>query len=222
MALPTQEIERLTRGKSSEQGSYKQLLLLAGSLFAISLIIYLGLSYGYEPYLNGQKDDLDIQIQEFSKKIPQEDQTKLVSFYSQLANVKTLLGKHPMTSKAFDWLETNTQANTYFTKLTFNVPTSQITLLGNSKSPQDAAEQAAIFESQPEVLRLNLNNLAVSPGGGWQFNMTVFMDSKFLLPASGAAGAGAGASPIVDTPIATTTQSGFSTSTQSGNATTTQ
>lgn len=216
MALPTQEIERLTRGKSAEQGSYKQLLLLAGSLFAISLIIYLGLSYGYEPYLNGQKDDLDMQIQEFSKKIPQEDQTKLVSFYSQLANVKTLLGKHPMTSKAFDWLERNTQANTYFTKLTFNVPTSQLTLLGNSRSPQDAAEQAAIFESQPEVLRLNLNNLAVSPGGGWQFNMTIFMDSKFLLP-TGAAGV----PPIVDAPITTTTQSGFSTSTQPGNTTTT-
>jgi hypothetical protein len=218
MALPTQEIERLTRGKSAEQGSYKQLLLLAGSLFSISLIIYLGLSYGYEPYLNSQKDDLDAQIQESSKKIPEEDQARLVSFYSQLANVKTLLEKHPMPSKAFDWLERNTQTNTYFTKFTFNVPTSQLTLLGNSRSPEDAAEQAAIFESQPEVSRLNLNNLAVSPGGGWQFNMTISMDSKFLLSTAGAASTGAGISPAINTvPVAPSP----STSTTAGNATTT-
>ncbi|TSC60582.1 MAG: hypothetical protein LiPW15_460 [Parcubacteria group bacterium LiPW_15] len=222
MALPTQEIERLSRAPSTEQGSYKQLLLLAGSLFAISLIIYLGLSYGYEPYLNGQKDDLDAQIQTFSQKISQEDQAKLVGFYSQLANIKTLLGKHPSTSRIFDWLGQNTQSNTYFTKFSFNVPTNQLTLLGNSKSPQDAAEQAAIFESRPEISRLNLNNLAAAPGGGWQFNMTVFMDPKFLLPATGAASGAAPTTPVVDVaPAATTTQSGFSTSTQSGNATTT-
>lgn len=229
MALPTQEIERLTRTSSAEQGPYKQLLLLAASLLAISLILYFGLSYGYERYLNGQKDALDAQIQDFSKKISQEDQSKLIGFYSQLANIKTLVAKHPSTAKVFDWLEKNTQTNTYFTKFTFNVSTNQLILLGNSKSPDDIAEQAAIFESQPEVLRLNLNNVASAVGGGWQFNITIFLDSKFLLPVNGVASpVNSGvtpSAPVINIPpiSATTTPVVNSTTTKGAtNATTTK
>lgn len=190
MALPTQEIERLTRASNPEQGPYKQLLLLTGSLLAISSILYLGLSYGYEPYLNKQKADLDVQIQESSKKIPQEEQIKLIGFYSQLANIKTLIGKHPFTSNVFEWLEKNSEPNTYFTKFSFNASTNQLALLGISKTADNVSDQAAIFESQPEVVRLNLSSLSVAITGGWQFNMTIFFDPKSLLPATQATPAG--------------------------------
>lgn len=206
MALPTQEIERLTRGSSAEQGPYKQLLLLAGSLFAISLILYLGLAYGYEPYLNAQKENLDGQIQEFSKQIPQEDQAKLIAFYSQLANIKTLLAKHSLPSTVFGWLERNTQTRTHFTKLTFNASTNQITILGNSATPGDVAEQTAIFESQPEVLRLNLNNLSSAPGGGWQFGMNLFLDPKPFLASTLKTSPAPVPGPASTSTTATTTQ----------------
>lgn len=185
MALPTQEIERLTRGSTAEQGTYKQLLLLSGTLLAISLILYGGLSFGYEPYLEGQVSSLDAKIQDFSRQIPIEDQAKLTSFYSQLANLKTLIGKHASNSKVFDWLEGNTQGNVYFTKLTFNASTYQLTLIGNSRTPDDAAEQAAIIEDQPEVLRLNFNNLAPAATGGWQFNISIFLDPKAFMDNGG-------------------------------------
>lgn len=180
MALPTQELEKITRGSTAAQGTYKQLLLLSGSLFTISLIIYFGLSLGYEPYLQGQIAGLDTQIQDFAKQIPAADQAKLVSFYSQLVNLKTLLNRHPSTLNLFTWLEKNTQANTYFTKFAFNAATYQVSLIGIAKTTDDVSMQAAIFESQPEILRMNFNNLAAAPTGGWQFNFTIYMDPKAL------------------------------------------
>lgn len=187
MALPTQEIERLTRSVSAEQGTYKQLLLLSGALFAISAILWAGLSFGYEPYLRGQVDTLDSQIQQFAKDIPVAEQAKLTTFYSQLVNLKTLLGRHAATSKIFNWLENNSQVNTYFTKLSFNASTYQLTLLGTSKAPEDVSEQASILESQPEVLRLNFNNISAAPNGGWQFNIAIFLDPRAFLPAGSTA-----------------------------------
>lgn len=195
MALPTQEIEKIVRGPSGAQGSYKQLLLLSGSLLAISLIFYFGLTLGYEPYLMGQRENLKSQVLDFAKQVPAVEQANLTNFYSQLINLKTLLGRHPSTSNIFPWLEKNTQENTYFTKFGFNLTTYQVSLLGVSKTTDDAAMQAAIFESQPEVLRMNFNNLTASPTGGWQFNITLFMDPKFL-GVSGAVPA-ATSSPIV-------------------------
>jgi hypothetical protein len=180
MALPTQEIEKIVRGPVGSQGSYKQLLLLSGSLLVISLIFYFGLTLGYEPYLQGQVTFLDSQILDFAKQVPAAEQTKLISFYSQLVNLKTLLSRHPSTSNIFPWLEKNTQENSYFTKFGFNAATYQISLVGVSKTTTDAAMQAAVLESQPEVSRMNLNNLAASPTGGWQFNITLFMDPNFF------------------------------------------
>jgi len=181
MALPTQEIEKIVRGPAAAQGTYKQLLVLSGSLLVISFVLYFGLTLGYEPYLQGQVANFDSQIQQFAKQVPAEDQAKLVSFYSQLVNLKTLLNRHPSTLNLFTWLEKNTQANTYFTKFSFNGTTYQFSLAGVSKTTDDVAMQAAILESQPEVLRMNLNNLSPAEGGsGWQFNINVFVSPKAL------------------------------------------
>lgn len=180
MAMPTQEIEKIVRGPAAAQGSYKQLMVLSGSLLAISLVFYFGLTLGYEPYLKGQVTALDSQIQDFAKQTPVAQQAQLISFYSQLVNLKTLLDRHPSTLNLFNWLEKNTQANTYFTKFSFNGTTYQVSLSGVSKTSDDVAMQAAILEAQPEVLRMNLNNLSPAESGGWQFNMTVFISPKAL------------------------------------------
>lgn len=209
MALPTQEIEKIVRGPAAAQGTYKQLLLLSGSLLTISLILYFGMLLGYEPYLKNQISSLDSQIQEFAKKTPVAQQTELINFYSQLTNLKTLLSKHPSTLNLFTWLQKNSQANTYFTKFSFNGTTYQLALAGTSRTTEDAAAQMAIFESQPEVSRMNFNNLSADPAGGWQFNLTIFIDPK-ALDVSGVVPP----APVAPAPASTSTQSGAATTTQ--------
>jgi hypothetical protein len=183
MALPTQEIEKLAKAPTEEQGTYKQLLMLAGTLLFISGVLYLGLTFGYAPYIENQIVSVEQQSKALDEKVPKEKQDQLIAFYSQISNLSTLLGKHPNTIKIFGWLEANTQPNIYFSKLSFNLATYQLSLIGVGKTPLDIAEQINIFEKASEVSRVNFNNISSMTGGNWQFNASIFLDPKFIAAA---------------------------------------
>ena len=201
MALPTQEIEKLAKAPTGEQGSYRQLLMLAGTLLFLSAVLYLGLAFGYSPYIESQIVSVETKSADLDKKVPKEKQDQLIAFYSQISNLSTLLSKHPNTIKIFSWLESNTQPNIYFSKLSFNLSTYQLSLIGVGKTPLDIAEQVNIFEKSSEAVRVNFNNVSSMTGGGWQFNVSVFLDPKFIAAAGTTV---AGSIPITNTPTGTT------------------
>lgn len=183
MALPTQEIEKLAKAPTEGQGSYKQLLMLAGTLLFLSAVLYFGLTFGYAPYIENQISSVTARSAELDKRVTKEKQDELIAFYSQISNLSTLLAKHPNTIKIFSWLESNTQPNIYFSKLSFNLATYQMSLIGVGKTPLDIAEQINIFERTSEASRVNFNNISSMTGGGWQFNVAVFLDPKFIAAA---------------------------------------
>lgn len=203
MALPTQEIEKLAKSQTGEQGSYRQLLMLAGTLLFISVVLYLGLTFGYSPYVESQIVSVAEQSRALDAKVPKEKQDQLIAFYSQISNLSTLLNKHPNTVKIFGWLEANTQPNIYFSKLSFNLATYQLSLIGVGKTPLDIAEQVNIFEKTSEASRVNFNNIISMTGGGWQFNLSIFLDPKFIAAAGSTV---AGTIPVV-TPTTNATSS---------------
>jgi len=205
MALPTQEIEKLAKSPSESQGSYRQLLMLAGTLLFISVVLYAGLTFGYAPYIENQIVSVGEKSRALDEKVPKEKQDQLIAFYSQISNLSTLLGKHPNTIKIFGWLEANTQPNIYFSKLSFNLSTYQLSLIGVGKTPLDIAEQINIFEKTSEVSRVNFNNITSMTGGNWQFNVSIFLDPKFI------AAAGTTVAGTIPVPTANTTTSATST-----------
>lgn len=207
MAFPTQEIEKLAKSTTEEQGSYKQLLMLAGTLLFISAVLYAGLTFGYSPYIESQIVSIGAQSKELDKRVPQEKQDELIAFYSQISNLSTLLSKHPNTLKILSWLEASTQPNIYFSKFSFNLATYQLSLIGVGKTPLDVAEQINIFEKSTEAARVNFNNISSMTGGGWQFNVSVFLDPKFIA----AAGSTVAGSIPIPTPITNSTSSATST-----------
>ncbi len=210
MAFPTQEIEKLAKSSTGEQGSYKQLLMLGGTLLFISAVLYAGLTFGYAPYIESQIVSVQAKSAELDKKVPKEKQDQLIAFYSQISNLSTLLAKHPNTLKIFSWLEANTQPNIYFSKFSFNLATYQLSLIGVGRTPLDIAEQINIFEKSSEVARVNFNNVSSMAGGSWQFNVSVFLDPKFIAAAGSTV---AGSIPIpTPTPITNSTSSATSTS----------
>jgi hypothetical protein len=91
-----------------------------------------------------------------------------------------LLDNHVITSQFFSWFERNTQTNTFFTKMSLNVATNQVDLDGSSRSALDATQQLDILQKQPEVDRVNFNNLELSPSGAWEFKMIIFFKPGFL------------------------------------------
>lgn len=180
MPLPQKVIEALSRESAQTPGWSGQLLMFSGTLFAIALFVYLGIIFGYRPYLNSEARKLNSQIQAFSQKIPISDQENIIRFYSQLVNVQSLLKNHVAVSPLFGWLEKNTQANVYLTRLSVNVPGRQAAVSGVAKTMEDVAEQLAVFERAPEVDQVNVGNISLGATGAWQFDAALLFRDRFF------------------------------------------
>ena len=180
MALPEQLVDRLSREPVQTPGWASQLLMFSGTVFFISLAIYVGLVFGYKPFLEKEVSRLDNQIKTFIQQIPPEEQNNLISFYSQTINLQNILGGHVISSQLFVWLEKKTETNIYYAKFNFVSPTKQLNLTGVSKTIDDFSKQALAFQNDPIVKRISINSFTVSPGGLWQFDITLFMADGYL------------------------------------------
>jgi len=181
MAFPQKVTDRLSQAPSRTPGGLRQLLLLSTLLFLLSAASYVGLNFGYKKYLESSIKESQKQIDDFSKQIPIEDQTKLISFYSQLLNLKFLLASHTNLSPTFPWLETNTQINTYFTNFRFDKKNNSIAISATSKSFNDMAEQILAFENlKNQVEKVEVSNIS-SKLNAWQFNLDLTLSPSFLV-----------------------------------------
>lgn len=184
MPLPEKVVEQLSRETPKTPGWAGQLLMFSATIFFLSIFAYTGMKFGYLPYLDSQLKKLDSEIQSFSRKIPVEEQTQLINFYSQLMNLNYLLKNHSSLSPFFDWLEKNTEVNVYFSKLYLNAASNQVSLSGAAKSIDDFTAQLRIFQKEPNVERVSFSNLAIEPSGFWRFDLTLFLKPDFLLAKS--------------------------------------
>lgn len=180
MPLPEQIVDRLSREPIQTPGWSGELLMFAGTIFFVSIAVYLGLAFGYKPYLNGKVSQLDGQIKKFTDEISLSDQEKLISFYSQLSNLGGILRKHVISSPLFDWLEKKTETNIYYTRFSFNPAANQLALTGAAKTANDFVEQMQIFQGESAVERINVNSLTASSNGTWQFDLVLFLSPNFF------------------------------------------
>jgi len=157
--------------------------MLGATFFIIPLFVYLGITLGYQPYLEHQLQDLNDRIQAASQAIPQSDQDNIRVFYAQLVNVKTLLDQHVASSRLFTWLEKNTLANTAYDKLGLK-GSSQVSLSATVRSIDDFVLQAKRFEDQPEIRKATFQNLTAADRGGWHFDVNLTFNSAFLIDQS--------------------------------------
>lgn len=154
--------------------------MFSSTFFFIALFVYLGLVWGYQPYLRAQVGRLNDRIQSFSQQISVSDQEKITTFYSQLVNVKSLLGRHAEMSALFSWLEGRTSPNVAYNKFSLNIPTLQLGLAGTGKSVSDVTEQMRVFQDTDGVERVTFGNLGAGQGGVWQFDLTIFFEPNFF------------------------------------------
>ena len=157
-----------------------RLLMFSATLFLISVFAYFGLAYGYAPYLQGRADELNAQAKALTQQVQADNQTKIVEFYSQLANLRSILNGHVYSSSLLDLLEKNAYSNIYFTKLSFTGSNNQVSLSGLAKSAQDVPAQIQIFQATPGIKDVTFNNLVVLPTGQWQFDAILTLDPAVL------------------------------------------
>ncbi|MGC9611114.1 MAG: hypothetical protein ABSE68_02750 [Minisyncoccia bacterium] len=157
-----------------------RLLIFSGVLFGMSIMIYFGFKLGYESYLNSRVTDLDNQLSQLSNSINQQDQQKFVGFYSQIANLKTVLNQHIFTANVFPFLEKNTLPQIAYSEGKFNSQTLSMELFGRASSLQVLAQQLSQFEKAPELKTAVLKSTDFNQSGFISFTMSLSFTSDFL------------------------------------------
>jgi hypothetical protein len=182
MALPQQVINQISRDTDNTPGWSFEIILFCAGLLVLSLAVYAGISFAYEPYLNSQLTKNQTDIATLSQSISSSDQAKLITFYSQISNLQSILATHVLSSQFFSWLEKNTESNVYYSQFAL-ASGNQITLVGNAGNEADVNQQIAIFESSPQVKSVAVTNVQLTSMGLWQFTASLIMSpSLFLAP----------------------------------------
>jgi hypothetical protein len=177
MPLPEKVIEQLGQEAPKTQGWALGALFFSGGILFLTVAVYFGLTLGYEPYLQSQLASAQNQVNTLSNSVSASDQSQLINFYSQIANLQTLLQKHTFSSQFFSWLEQNTEANVYYRSLALTQG-SQVALSGTASAEADINQQVAIFENSPEVSSVTVSNVTAPSllGSGWSFSVTLIMN----------------------------------------------
>jgi len=137
-----------------------RLFLLTLGLFTFSVLLYLGLAFGYSPYLNSQ---IEMKRSELSQlAIPQEDRQILGQASSLLANLEGILNNHILSSKLFSVLERVTNQKTYYTNANLKVPQRELELRGFVESYEILAQQLEAYEQAEEIESYSLNESQAS------------------------------------------------------------
>jgi len=147
MALPEKAIEQLSREPVKTPGWSFQILMVSGTIFFITLAIYFGMLVGYKPFFTRQLNDVERQIEEFTKKIPEKSREDIIIFYSQLSNLSTLLKKQPKITRLLPWVESHTHPRVVLTGLSADTTKQQLKLKGTALSVEDLVEQLKVFEA---------------------------------------------------------------------------
>jgi hypothetical protein len=183
MPLPQQVINQLSQERADTPGALSGVLIFTGIIFLIAVAAYFGLMFVYQPILGNQLTAIQEKISTVDQSISSNDQAGLVAFYSQMVNVQSLLTNHVLFSQFLTWLQQNTEANVYYTQLSFSSG-NQITLTAYAATQADAVQQIAIFESSPEVQSVIIPNVAVSGSNGfYTFSATLVMNPALFVAA---------------------------------------
>jgi len=181
MPLPEKVIEQLGREPSGTQGWAIGALLFSGGILFLAIIIYAGLAFGYEPYIQSQLNTEQNKVNALNQSIPGSDQSQLIGYYSQIANLQVLLQQHSGGTQLFSWLEKNTEANVHFQSFALTAGT-QVTIVGVGATEADVNQQVAIFENAPEVTSVTVSNVTApqTAGNGWTFDLSLIMNPSAL------------------------------------------
>ena len=183
MPLPQQVINQLSQETPETTGWFSGTLTFSLVVLVLMFVIYGGMLALYEPYLNNQITNTQAQLTRLSQSISSNDESQLITFYSQLNNTQTLLQKHVLFSNFLSWLAQNTEANISYSQLSFtSTANDQIVLTGTAPSEADINQQLALFQASPSVDNVAISNVAqASNSSQWQFQLTLTMDPKLFL-----------------------------------------
>lgn len=163
MPLQSAFEEQLKSGDQLSAGLPWRLSIFMILIFAFSLFIYIGMDFGYRPYLESNVNKLNKEISGLNQSIDETQQKQIVGYYSQLVNIQSLLSAHKAkTLQIFDFIEKNTYQNVRFDSMSVDAVNEEIKIIGIAPNYETLVKEISLFEQAPNVKRLILENSSMS------------------------------------------------------------
>jgi len=156
----TNDFPTLVTSNASRSGAAPwKALIFSAVILGLALMIYAGLRFGYKPFILSSTENAENRIAELERITPKEEAEKeFIQFYSQLTNIRSLLGSHIAATPFFAVLETNTMENIGFSDMTIDIVDRTASMSGFAESYEILARQIAIYENMPSIERVVLTS----------------------------------------------------------------
>jgi len=172
--------QELIKRERVEVGLPWRLLVFATFLFGLLFLIYLGMQFGYKPYLNSRIESLDSKINNLNQVINEEERKRLTTIYSQFINIQDLLKSHTLPSKLLEFLEKNTQSQIYYLYLNFSLIDKSLKLEGISPSYNILAQQLELFQRIPEIEKVDLDDARLLDNENIRFSIKLIFKPELI------------------------------------------
>jgi CBS domain-containing protein len=167
----------------SEAGFPWRILVASIIIFGITVLLYLGMTFGYAPYLNSQIASVNSQFSKLTQSLDEQQQQDLIGFYSQLYNIKTLSAIHLYPSRFFDFLEKNTYSNVRISSAQVGASNGEIKLEGIASDYDVLTNQISAFKFADGVSDVMLESSkarSLTDGGGISFAVRINFTGGFF------------------------------------------
>ncbi|MBI5401514.1 hypothetical protein HZB05_01665 [Candidatus Wolfebacteria bacterium] len=183
MAYKQSAIEtELGRQEKLKTGWPWRLMFVAFLVFGSMVAIFLGITFGFQPYLKSQLSAVDTKLNQLVASISDEQQKSILNFYSQLSNIGGVLNSRSQATKYVNFLEKNVLKSVYFNSinLSFKERAATISADGQTLNYDSLAQQIEVFKEAPEIADVVLGNSRMTELGkaGSVVNFTVTLTFK--------------------------------------------
>ncbi len=173
---------------NSKNGQYKEEVKAQGAskllsflfiIFSILFLAYLGMNFGYRPYIEKKVSALEGDLSQLASQIPQDSQSRFQSFEKQLIVIDKTLANHVLSSKIFPLIEANTNYSTFYKSFDFDLVAHKLTLRGVTRDYDVLAYQISALEKSSFVKGYKITSARLSDGGKVEFDLvlTILADS---------------------------------------------
>lgn len=139
-----------------------KLFLSMGILLIVVLLVYVGLAFGYEGYLNNSINSLNSTLDSLSLQVSPTGRQEFIALYSQVSNLQKLLGSHVISSQIFPLFENMTDQNVAYTSFNLSIPNDTLSINGVAKDYATLANQLAMYQQSPQISNVILESSSLS------------------------------------------------------------
>jgi hypothetical protein len=169
--------------QKSSTGVPWRLLTISIVVFVLMIVIFLGMEFGYKPYLQSQIKQADADISSLSQSLQDGQQNDVIGLYSQLYNINSLYNRHVYPSRWFAFLEKNVLPTVRVTSMDADFLKLSVKLDGIAPDLDTLVLQIATLQQDAhtqEVVLTSSGKQDPKEGTGILFNVRIELKEGWL------------------------------------------